>query len=102
MAEAAAPAPVPAKGTRPEGAVTEADASKRVREMFTEIAPRYDFLNHLLSLQLDRLWRARAPKLLRPVFLNRATQALALCCGTGHSAIALTRHYGTDVPRVAL
>jgi len=42
MAEAAATA----KGTRPEGAQTEADASRKVREMFTEIAPRYDFLNH--------------------------------------------------------
>ena len=55
MAEADASA----KGTRPEGAQTEVDASRKVREMFTEIAPRYDFLNHLLSLELDRLWRAR-------------------------------------------
>src|SRR6266852_7407416 len=63
MAEAAATA----KGTRPEGAQTEADASRKVREMFTEIAPRYDFLNHLLSLQLDRLWRARVACHLRPI-----------------------------------
>jgi len=40
MAEPAATA----KGTRPEGAQTEADASREVRAMFTEIAPRYDFL----------------------------------------------------------
>src|SRR3989442_3457891 len=38
----------PVKGTRPEGAVTETDASTKVREMFTRIAPRYDLLNHLL------------------------------------------------------
>src|SRR6266446_1479478 len=84
MAESA----VPVKGTRPEGAVTEADASRKVREMFTEIAPRYDLLNHLLSLQLDRLWRARAAKHLRPVFLNREACVLDLCCGTGDLAIA--------------
>ena len=63
MAEAA----TPVKGTRPEGALTEADASSRVREMFTQIAPRYDLLNHLLSLQLDRLWRARVARRLRPI-----------------------------------
>src|SRR3989442_8706320 len=89
MAEVSAPV----KGTRPEGAVTEADASKKVREMFTEIAPRYDLLNHLLSLQLDRLWRARAAKLLRPVFLNREARVLDLSCGTGDLAIALNRRY---------
>ena len=92
-----AEAPAPVKGTRPEGAVTEADASKKVREMFTEIAPRYDLLNHLLSLQLDRLWRARAAKLLRPVFLNREARVLDLCCGTGDLAIALNRRYWARV-----
>src|SRR5260370_19158828 len=86
---AVAEAPPPVKGTRPEGAVTEADASKRLREMFTEIATRYDFLNHRFSLQLDRLWRARAAKLLRPVFLNRETQVLDLRCGPRDLAFSL-------------
>ena len=95
-----AEAPAPAKGTRPEGAVTEADASQKVRQMFTEIAPRYDLLNHLLSLQLDRLWRARAAKLLRPVFLNRETQVLDLCCGTGDLAIVLNGRYRAHVTGV--
>jgi len=85
MPEAAAPV----KGTRPEGAVTEADASKKVREMFTEIAPRYDLLNHLLSLQLDRLWRARAAKRLRSVLDRPDALVLDLCCGTGDLAFAL-------------
>jgi demethylmenaquinone methyltransferase / 2-methoxy-6-polyprenyl-1,4-benzoquinol methylase len=89
MAEAAAPAPV--KGTRPEGAVTEADASIKVREMFTEIAPRYDFLNHLLSLQLDRLWRARAARYLQSVLDRPNALVLDLCCGTGDLAFALAR-----------
>jgi demethylmenaquinone methyltransferase/2-methoxy-6-polyprenyl-1,4-benzoquinol methylase len=87
MADAAAPA----KGTRPEGALTEVDASKKVREMFTQIAPRYDLLNHLLSLQLDRLWRARAARRLRPILQHRNSLVLDLCCGTGDLALALAR-----------
>ena len=47
------------QGTKPEGAISEQDASRKVREMFTRIAPRYDLLNHLLSVQMDRRWRAR-------------------------------------------
>jgi demethylmenaquinone methyltransferase/2-methoxy-6-polyprenyl-1,4-benzoquinol methylase len=81
----------PVKGTRPEGAVTEADASKKVREMFTEIAPRYDLLNHLLSLQLDRLWRARAAKRLRSILARPDALVIDLCCGTGDLAFALAR-----------
>ena len=79
----------PAKGTRPEGATTEAEASKKVREMFTQIAPRYDLLNHLLSFELDRLWRARAAKHLRPILERRDAVVLDLCCGTGDLAFAL-------------
>ena len=81
----------PVKGTQPEGSVNEADASKKVREMFTQIAPRYDLLNHLLSLQLDRLWRARTAKLLRPVLNRPDALVLDLCCGTGDLAFALAR-----------
>lgn len=81
----------PAKGTRPEGAFTEADASKKVREMFTQIAPRYDLLNHLLSLQLDRLWRARTAKLLRQILSRPGALVLDLCCGTGDLAFSLAK-----------
>jgi demethylmenaquinone methyltransferase/2-methoxy-6-polyprenyl-1,4-benzoquinol methylase len=87
MAEAAAPV----KGTRPEGAVSEADASKKVREMFAQIAPRYDLLNHLLSLQLDRLWRARTARCLQSILDRPDALALDLCCGTGDLAFAFRR-----------
>ena len=87
MPEAAAPA----KGTRPLGAVTEADASRQVREMFTQIAPRYDLLNHLLSLQLDRLWRARVARHLRAILERPEALVLDLCCGTGDLAFSLAR-----------
>jgi len=81
----------PVKGTCPEGVTTESDASKKVRQMFTQIAPRYDLLNHLLSLQLDRLWRARAAKRLRPILDRPDALVLDLCCGTGDLAFALAR-----------
>jgi demethylmenaquinone methyltransferase/2-methoxy-6-polyprenyl-1,4-benzoquinol methylase len=80
---------VSAKGTLPEGARSEADASRQVREMFTQIAPRYDLLNHLLSLQLDRLWRARVARRLRPILMRPDALVLDLCCGTGDLAFSL-------------
>jgi demethylmenaquinone methyltransferase / 2-methoxy-6-polyprenyl-1,4-benzoquinol methylase len=80
----------PAKGTLPEGAHTEMDASRQVREMFTHIAPRYDLLNHLLSGQVDRLWRTRTARRLRPILNQADAMVLDLCCGTGDLAFALT------------
>jgi demethylmenaquinone methyltransferase/2-methoxy-6-polyprenyl-1,4-benzoquinol methylase len=44
-----------------EPALLSGDAKRSyVRRMFTAIAPRYDLLNHLLSLNIDRGWRRRA------------------------------------------
>src|SRR5262249_51382594 len=81
----------PSKGTRPEGATNEADASRKVREMFTQIAPRYDLLNHLLSLQLDLVWRARTARKLSPILSRHDAIVLDLCCGTGDLAFPLAR-----------
>jgi demethylmenaquinone methyltransferase/2-methoxy-6-polyprenyl-1,4-benzoquinol methylase len=86
-----APSQNPSKGTVPEGAINEADASRRVREMFTQIAPRYDLLNHLLSLQMDRMWRSRTAKVLQPILQCADARVLDLCCGTGDLAFALQR-----------
>ena len=36
------------------------DQERRIRRLFSEIAPRYDLLNHVLSMNLDRRWRRRA------------------------------------------
>lgn len=79
------------RGARPEGAASEAEASRKVREMFTKIAPRYDLLNHLLSLELDRVWRARTARILQPILERREARVLDLCCGTGDLAFALQR-----------
>lgn len=80
-----------ARGTRPHGARDEREARQRVREMFSRIAPRYDFLNHLLSASFDRLWRARAAKRFAHILLRPDARVLDLCCGTGDLVFALAR-----------
>ena len=80
------------KGTQPEGATSEQDASRKVREMFTRIAPRYDLLNHLLSGQMDKRWRTRTARELRPILERADAQVLDLCCGTGDLAFSLARN----------
>ena len=79
------------RGTTPPGARTEEEASRLVREMFERIAPRYDLLNHVLSLQLDRVWRWRTTRRLRGILARPGAVALDLCCGTGDLALALAR-----------
>jgi demethylmenaquinone methyltransferase / 2-methoxy-6-polyprenyl-1,4-benzoquinol methylase len=88
---AAAQKSAPVTGTRPRGATDEQDASARVRDMFTRIAPRYDFLNHLLSFSLDRVWRRRTARLFRDILSRHDARILDLCCGTGDLAFALDR-----------
>lgn len=80
-----------ARGTRPEGARDEREAADRVQQMFTRIAPRYDFLNHLLSFSLDHLWRARTARTFHHILQRPDACVLDLCCGTGDLAFALDR-----------
>lgn len=80
-----------APGARPAGATGEQDAAHRVREMFGRIAPRYDFLNHVLSLSIDRVWRRRVASRFREALAREEGVALDVCCGTGDLAFALAR-----------
>jgi demethylmenaquinone methyltransferase / 2-methoxy-6-polyprenyl-1,4-benzoquinol methylase len=89
------PNAVPPKGTRFEGAASEADAGLAVRDMFSQIAPRYDLLNHLLSMQLDRVWRRRVARRVGPILQRADARVLDLCCGTGDLAFSLRRAEGT-------
>jgi demethylmenaquinone methyltransferase/2-methoxy-6-polyprenyl-1,4-benzoquinol methylase len=57
--------------------------------MFGRVAPRYDLLNHLLSFNLDKRWRARLAARVAPVLARPGVRALDLCCGTGDVLIAL-------------
>lgn len=61
---------------------------EQVAEMFDKISPQYDFLNHTLSLGIDRLWRRR---LLRLAGAARPKYILDVATGTGDLAIALAR-----------
>ena len=95
------------QGTQPEGAANQREAARQVRDMFTRIAPRYDLLNHLLSAQMDRRWRARAARELRPILQRRDALVLDLCCGTGDLALALQRNgpariFGADFSHTML
>ena len=81
----------PLGGTRPEGSRDEREAAAQVREMFTRIAPRYDFLNHLLSFSLDHVWRWRTARRFRTILMRPRARVLDLCCGTGDLAFALDR-----------
>jgi demethylmenaquinone methyltransferase / 2-methoxy-6-polyprenyl-1,4-benzoquinol methylase len=76
-------------GTTPAGTETERQASAWVRGMFGRIAPRYDLLNHLLSLNIDRFWRARTVARVAPILSRPGTRVLDVCCGTGDLALAL-------------
>ncbi|NTU68102.1 MAG: bifunctional demethylmenaquinone methyltransferase/2-methoxy-6-polyprenyl-1,4-benzoquinol methylase UbiE [Chlorobiaceae bacterium] len=69
-----------------------------IRSMFDEVAPTYDFLNHLLSLGIDNYWRAaasaRARKLLARV---REPKILDVATGTGDLAAAMAKIPGAKV-----
>ena len=66
---------------------------RQIRRMFAAIAGRYDLLNRVLSLSIDRGWRRRTVRALAP---RSGERALDLCSGTGDLAMALTAA-GADV-----
>jgi len=62
--------------------------------MFDSIAPDYDKLNHLLSLDVDKSWRRRALKHI--VDPNRPQSILDIACGTGDFSMDISRHAHHD------
>jgi len=61
---------------------------EQVRDMFNKIAPRYDFMNRLLTFRIDVLWRRKAVKLVKPYFPK---QILDVGTGTGDFAIEMAK-----------
>lgn len=76
-------------GAQPAGARDESSAARSVQEMFNSIAPRYDFLNHLLSANIDKLWWRRTAKTFSAVLSQPNAAVLDICCGTGDMTLAL-------------
>ena len=69
-------------------------SNERVRTMFSEIAPNYDRMNHLLSMNVDHYWRWRTVRKLKP---NRTDPILDICTGTGDLAIAFHKYTAGEV-----
>ncbi len=63
---------------------------EQVVNMFDNIAPRYDFLNHLLSAGIDRAWRRKAVRMLGDV---KPEQIIDIATGTGDLAIEACRQF---------
>src|SRR3989442_15523834 len=77
---AAAPRRETSRGTRPEGAASETDAARHVREMFSRIAPRYDFLNNTLPFQPDRTLRRRPARVISGIAGRARAESADLGC----------------------
>jgi demethylmenaquinone methyltransferase/2-methoxy-6-polyprenyl-1,4-benzoquinol methylase len=88
--QAKIPAPaIPGAGATPSGATDECSAARAVEQMFDEIAPRYDLANHLLSMNVDRLWWRRTARTFSHILRRDDAHVLDLCAGTGDMAVAL-------------
>jgi demethylmenaquinone methyltransferase / 2-methoxy-6-polyprenyl-1,4-benzoquinol methylase len=90
----------PVLGAAPDGATDAQSAARAVREMFTSIAPRYDLLNHLLSLNVDRLWWKKTARAFASVLSRPEARVLDLCCGTGDMTLALRKQAGKSSPQI--
>lgn len=78
-----------------------------MRDMFAGIARRYDLLNHTLSMNIDKRWRAKVSRELADVLSNPASIVLDIACGTGDLTNELAsnstgRVVGTDFCRPML
>ena len=61
---------------------------EKVQQMFDNIAPTYDRLNHLMSMNVDKLWRRHA---LKEIADGTPQRILDVACGTGDSTISIAR-----------
>ena len=68
----------------------DADACPVKSEVY-RVAGRYDLANHLLSLNIDRLWRTRTVRRVSHILERGDAQVLDICCGTG-DLVLTNRH----------
>ncbi len=76
---------------------TEAGKKSEVEDMFDNIAPKYDLLNHVLSMKIDVLWRNTLVKWMQK---DQPKEVLDVATGTGDLAIAVQK--GTSAKVVGL
>ena len=74
-----------------ERTASEIAHSRAVREMFAGIAGRYDLLNHLLSINIDKRWRRRVREKLAATLADSNALVLDVACGTGDLSIELNQ-----------
>ncbi len=74
-----------------------------IKRMFDEVAPTYDFLNHLLSLGIDNYWRAKATSKAKQLLgSNTAPKILDVATGTGDLAASMAKIPGAKVTALDL
>ena len=66
----------------------EQSKKEQVEQMFDNIAPTYDRLNHIMSLNIDRVWRRRVMRIVRRA---KAHKIMDVATGTGDLAIAMAK-----------
>lgn len=76
---------------------TDASKKSQVEDMFDNIAPKYDLLNHVLSMKIDVLWRETLVK-----WMNKDQPQLVLDVATGTGDLAIAVHKGTKANIVGL
>jgi demethylmenaquinone methyltransferase/2-methoxy-6-polyprenyl-1,4-benzoquinol methylase len=69
----------------------ETSAGAAIRNMFAAVAPRYDFLNHALSMGRDIAWRQATARTLNDVLARPGSRVADVCCGTGDLSFCLSR-----------
>ncbi len=90
-----------------ERTASELEHSRKVREMFSRISPKYDFLNHFLSVNIDKRWRKLVRKKLKDILDDENALVLDVACGTGDLSVELQKDskakiVGTDFCRPML
>ncbi|MEC3877739.1 bifunctional demethylmenaquinone methyltransferase/2-methoxy-6-polyprenyl-1,4-benzoquinol methylase UbiE [Chryseobacterium salviniae] len=73
---------------------SEATKKSQVEDMFDNIAPKYDLLNHVLSMKIDVLWRNTLVKWMKN---DSPQEVLDVATGTGDLAIAIEKGTGSKV-----
>ncbi len=80
-----------------ERTADELKHARTVREMFSRISPKYDFLNHFLSVNIDKSWRRLVGKKLEDILKRKDAVVLDVACGTGDLSVELQTNAGAKI-----